>query len=489
MFVHSCQAMRQAEQNVIERGKFSSASLMQHVIERAVAVLRRDVQFADVSHRFPCAIVYAGKGNNAGDAIGIASALGFQRILLRCPVAPDMMSPEARHWLKRIPSDRLLVAREKPRIGEEGALIIDGLLGSGVCGKLRRECADLVQELNSLRAASPRSVTLAVDIPTGLQADTGVGCDCSVQADATLAIGCVKSGMLADGAEDYVGRILCVPLPEVDIGKSASCVTDDSLLGLLPRRAYSCFKNRAGRVRVLAGSPGLIGAACMASEAALYAGAGMVELYCLQSIYPILAVKTAPEVMVRGVRDFSEVPTQDAQALLFGPGLGRLREEEGRAIQKLWYEVDCPVVLDADALNAISVYGLRLPRHAILTPHPGEMRRLFPESVGLTRAQIAAQFVAENSCTLLLKGARSIITDGISTYYNSSGGPFMATGGQGDVLAGVVAALAATGLSCFHAAVLGAYLCGRAAERAWARRGFPQSVPATSLFPHLTAIA
>ena len=488
MFVHSCQAMRQAEQTAIGREGVSSASLMQCAIDHAVDVLRRDVLFADVVRRFPCAVVYVGKGNNAGDAIGIAHALGFRRILLRCAETVEMMSPEARHRLELVPFGCLVISRERPQIGAEGALFIDGLLGSGARGELRQEYAILVQELNSLRASSPRSITLAVDIPTGLQADTGAKSEFSVRADATLAIGCVKPGMLVDGAEDFVGRILCVPLPEADPGESDLCVADEGLLQLLPRRAYSCFKNCAGRVRILAGSPGLIGAACMASEAALHAGAGLVELYCPRSIYSILAVKAAPEVMVHGVQNISEVPQQGAQALLVGPGLGPLQKKEAEAIQELWRAVDCPVVLDADALNAIAAHGLSLPQQAILTPHPGEMRRLFPGSVALSRTQTALQFAIENSCTLLLKGARSIVTDGVSMCYNSSGGPFMATGGQGDVLAGVVAALAAAGLSCFHAAALGAYLCGRAAEQVWAYRGFPQSVPSTSLLPYLTAI-
>ncbi len=488
MFVHSCQVMRQAECSAIGRGGVSSALLMQCAIDRAVDVLRRDPQFANAPCRFPLAIVYAGKGNNAGDAVGIAHALGFKNILLRCAVSPEMMSAETRQQIKSISPGCLIITQEKPRIGENGALIIDGLLGSGASGELRQEYATLVQELNSLRESSLRSLTLAIDVPTGLQADTGVCCVQSVRADATLAIGCVKPGMLADGAEDYVGRLLCVSLPEADPGESNLRVTDDSTLRLLPRRAHSCFKNRAGRVRILAGSPGFIGAACMASEAALYAGAGLVELYCPQSIYSILAVKVAPEVMVHGVRDFSEVPTQDAQAFLVGPGFGQLTKEEAEALQNLWSAADCPVVLDAGALNAVAVHGLKLPQRGLLTPHPGEMRRLFPESSELTRIQSAMRFVAKKSCTLLLKGARSIITDGVSICYNSSGGSFMATGGQGDVLAGVVAALAAAGLSCFHSAALAAYLCGRAAEHAWAHRGFPQSVPATSLFPYLTAI-
>lgn len=489
MNILPCHTMRRAEEDLFASGAMSSEALMQAAVEAAAQLLRRDADFYLAARRFAQVVVYAGKGKNAGDAIGIARRLGFERVILRCAVPPQQMAQETRRMLAELPQESLSIADHTPCLSAGGALLIDGLLGSGARGPLRPEYAALVQEMNTLRRTNPCCATLAVDIPTGLNADTGLPHTPTVQADATLAIGCVKPGMLADGAEDYVGRLLCVPLPQVALPESRARVLDDTTLAYLPRRAYSCFKNRAGRVRIIAGSPGYIGAAQMCAEAALYAGAGLVELYCHHEVYPALSTRLAPEVMVRPVQHYGKVPAEGANALLIGPGLGsaaRLAPADTAALRLLVEQPPCPLVLDADGLNLAAAQAWRISRRCILTPHPGEMRRLYPAAAELPRATCAARYVAEHPCTLLLKGARSIITDGAATYYNSTGGPHMAGGGQGDVLAGAIAAFAAQGLTPLQAAALGAYACGRAADWARAAGGYPQNVCASSLFRWLT---
>ena len=490
MYVHTCHTMRRAEQALFDSGAVSSAQLMEIAIEQAAAQLSLDAEFCDAARRFPLAVVYAGKGKNAGDAIGLARAMGFQRIILRSPIATADFAPETQAQLERLDRGSLVLSPELPPLPPTGALLIDGLLGSGACGELRSEYAALVEEMNRVRAEHAYCCTLAVDIPTGLSADVGVVHKTIVQADATLAIGCVKPGMLADGAEDYVGRLICVPLPDVPLPESAEQVTDASSDTWTPRRAYSDYKNKMGRVRIVAGSLGYTGAAHMCAEAALAAGAGLVELCCLPSIYPLLASRVAAEVMVRPVSSFREVSAAGADALLIGPGLGTPDAQDIEALQQLVETAPCPLVLDADGLNLAAAHGWKLPPQAILTPHPGEMRRLFPEGASMSRAACAAAFIRRQAtpCTLLLKGARSIITDGVRTYYNSTGGPYMANGGQGDVLSGVIAAGAARGLEPLQAAARGAYLCGRAATRARVHRGYPEAVSATQLLPYLTAL-
>ena len=487
MNIHPCEVLRRAEQAAFDSGATTPDALMDAAIAGCCARLEHDPAFAGAAGRFRRAIVYAGKGKNAGDAIGLAHRLGFAEIHLRCAVPPLQMAAETRRQLESIPPERVRFATAPPEA--DGALIIDGLLGSGARGHLRPEYAHLVEEMNTLRRRTPGALTLAVDIPTGLPADGGPSPACAVQADATLAIGCVKPGMLADGAEDYTGRLLCVPLPVVELPPSAACALGEDTLSLLPRRAYSCFKNRAGRVRIIAGSPGYTGAAQMCAEAALAAGAGLVELYCLPTVYPILATRLAAEVMVRPVATYAEVSAEGADALLIGPGLGQPSAADCHALQHLVETAPCPLLLDADGLNLAAAHRWAIPATAILTPHPGEMRRLFRAAEGLSRAETAAAFVKAHPCTLLLKGARSIITNGSTTCYNTTGGPWMANGGQGDVLSGVIAALAAQGLAPVQAAALGAWLCGRAATAAWASRGFPISIRATDLLPQLTSKA
>lgn len=489
MFVHSCQQMRLAEQAAIDAGVITTDGLMDAAVCSAAAELRRDAEYGQISRTLPRIVVYAGKGKNAGDALGIARELGCSAITVRCATSVSQLAAETRRQLEltMAVADVKFATQPLTSVPEEGALILDGLLGSGACGSLRPEYAKLAHEMNELRHATTHSLLLAVDIPTGLDADTGSVDAAAVRADATLAIGCVKPGMLADGSENYVGRLLCAPLPHVSLPPSCARVADAGLLSLLPRRAFSCYKNQAGRVRIIAGSVGFLGAAQMSSEAALRSGAGLVELFCLPEIYDLLAVRIAPEIMVRRVASFADVPSEGAQALLIGPGMGAPSVPNKAALSALLARAECPVVMDADALRLLAAGDLPWPRLPILTPHPGEMRALFPQAAALSRAETAAQFLLRHPCTLLLKGARSLISDGSTTLYNSTGGPFMANGGQGDVLAGTVAGLAAQGLSPFHAAALGAFLCGRAAGIARAKLGYPLCVCASDLLPCLTA--
>ncbi len=454
---------------------------MSAVVRRLHAALT-----AHLSHWRPeRMIVYAGRGNNAGDAIGLAARFALP-VTLRGVASAAELSADSQCQL---PRGGEVSFSSCPPAPAPNTLIIDGLLGSGSTGSLRPETAALVRELNALRSACPHSLTLAVDIPTGLMAkEPGE----VVVADITCPIGCVKPPMLADGAEDFVGQLLPIPLPEVAIPPCCEDeVMDDALLrSWLPRRPYSCFKNRAGRVAIVAGSVGMLGAAQMAAEAALAAGAGLVVLYCKPEIYPLLAARVAAEVMVRPVDSYADIAEPAAQALLIGPGLGHPADEELDALRQLSEGFCGTVVLDADALNAAAARAWTLDKHPnwVLTPHPGEMRRLAPHLTNLPRREQVARFLKGFSGTLLLKGARSLIASREQCLYNSTGGPFMANGGQGDVLAGTIAALSAQGLLPLYAAAVGAFACGKAATHAWRSHHFPRAVRATQTLDYLYEI-
>lgn len=477
MKICAAQSVREAERALFASGAMSSLELMNCVVDRLESACRA----------LPCwcgfvpsrVVVYAGTGNNAGDAIGLAARWGCP-VTLRCV---GRLSADAAAQC----SGREVYDKPMP---QEGLLILDGLLGSGAVGALRPEYAAMVLELNALRAASPRSLTLAIDIPTGLSPDSGACSGDFVRADVTAAIGCVKPGMLVDGAEDAVGRLLCIPLPEVGELPVAdpACVADAvELPRLLPRRAYSCFKNRAGRVAIVAGSVGMAGAAQMCAEAALAAGAGLVVLYCLPPVYPVLAARVAAEVMVRPVGSYGDIDEPDAQVLVIGPGLGEIQPVAAGSLRALACGFRGTVVLDADGLNTAAAYGWSPQPGWVLTPHPGEMRRLDPRPA-VPRREVVARYLAQHDCTLLLKGARSLVANRERALYNATGGPFMANGGQGDVLAGVIGALAAQGCGAFQAAAAAAYACGLAAERAWALAGYPPAVRATQVIGQLPAV-
>ena len=234
--------------------------------------------------------------------------------------------------------------------------------------------------------------------------------------------------------------------------------------GLFPRRKYNSYKNQFGRIGVVAGSKGFVGAALMTSQGALRAGAGLVEVFVPEEIYDIVAGAAFMEAMVKPVASYRHLLKEKADVWAVGPGLGKSRAAE---ILELVEKVKQPMVLDADGLNIVSEKTSVL-RHCkgkrLLTPHPGEMKRLFPEDQQ-SRAKTATKFCDRFPITLLLKGSRTIVAEhGRPLSYNTTGSPGMATGGMGDVLTGVCAGLLGQGLSLYDAARVGAWLCGRAAE-------------------------
>jgi NAD(P)H-hydrate epimerase len=369
-------------------------------------------------------------------------------------------------------------------------LILDGILGIGATSSpLREEIADAVREMNALRRTR-HAFTVAVDLPTGL----GAG-DLTVEADLTVTIGFAKHHLLDDTAAAHVGRLAIVPLKALDDGQgdtSRRLLTSTCLLQTLPRRSFEFHKGLAGRVGILAGSRGLLGAAALAASGALRGGAGLVRLYVKQDLYPIVAPMASMEVMVKPIVDYVDVLEDELDAIAVGPGLGA---QFGDELLALLARAEGPVVIDADALNILARRGLGvLNEHAaprLLTPHPGEMARLaaeFPGWAALDRSAVALEFTKMfPRATLLLKGSRTVIAAaGQPLSFNSTGNPGMASGGMGDVLTGLCAALAAQGMELFDAACLGAWLSGRAAECAIAGGGCSQeSLTAGDVLRHL----
>lgn len=433
------------------------------------------------------AVVFCGKGHNGGDALVAARHLRTEgwRIMVRlsCPV--EELASLTRHHLHLLgvdPSD------SAGGVKGNSLLLIDGLLGIGITGPPRGNVAELIRELNGLRAAG--AFTIAVDLPSGLEATTGEIFDPCVQADLTVTLGFPKTGLLADASTGHVGRLAVVTLPGVRAmeGDDASVATSPSLRHLLPIRDFDTHKGNYGRIGIVAGSPGYLGAARLCSAAAVHAGGGLVTLYALPETFDKLCLLTIPEVMVKRVESYSELIDERCDVLAIGPGLGR---DHDQVIRHLVEKTPVPCVVDADALNAISQEITLLDRCAgprLLTPHPGEMERLDPQA-GRSRRVLADGFASRYPVTLLLKGARTIIAErGIPASYNTTGNPGMGSGGMGDVLSGVTAALMGGGKTPRDAAITGAWLCGRAAEIALFKGSDSQeSLAASSVIEHLGA--
>lgn len=485
----SCQEMKALEAKAFAGGA-SAESLME---EAGLHIARAVRQFFPTPWR---CLVFFGKGHNGGDALVAARHLAASgwKIELHPVFAEEAWSELTAKKHRELVSSKDLHRHETVHYygtrGVHPTVVLDGLLGIGATGALHGPILAATREINRLRAAENAQV-FAIDLPTGLNGDTGevdAGC---VTADFTLTIGFAKKGLLADAATNVVGRLAVLPLEKLSPQgaspvSNATVATGDSLAPLWPRRKFDSHKTDYGRVGIVAGSTGMTGAAMMTAEAALRAGAGLVTLFATTDVYPVLAAATAPEIMVRPVPSFRDVLEAKLDVIAAGPGLGG-RHTNG--VMHLVKRCPLPMVVDADALNMLSANKALLDSFAgrrLLTPHPGEMGRLF-ESKDLSRVEIAQKFTARYPVTLLLKGARTLVAEkGAPPSYNSTGSPGMATGGMGDVLTGVCAALLAQGLSCYDAARLGAWICGRAAELAiYQGAQSEESLAATDLLKNL----
>jgi len=426
-------------------------------------------------------LVFAGKGHNGGDVFVAArhlAALGWQIEVEK--IFPDSeLAPLTFAQLSK------LSGRSECHPATRGPLLVlDGLLGIGAAGDPRGPVADAIRRINHLRTHSGAWV-FSADIPSGLDADSGLPSEPCVVADATIAMGFIKSGLVTDAATRFVGRLAVAELPDLaplPAADKASVISPHFLRPLVPPRNFDTHKGLSGRVAILAGSAGYTGAARLCSEAAVRGGAGLITLFVPPEIYPILAASAIPEVMVRPAGSLTEVLDSTWNAIAIGPGLGRDRD---RAVLEILRQAACPCVVDADALNAVSAGSLSVfsnpPAPRLLTPHPGEMERLSPCN-GRTRRTWAEDFTAAFPVTLLLKGSRTLIAEaGQPSLFNTTGNPGMATGGMGDVLTGVCAALLAQGKPAFESAAVGAWACGHAAEIAIARGASQESLGATDV--------
>ncbi|MEO8440813.1 MAG: NAD(P)H-hydrate dehydratase [Spartobacteria bacterium] len=446
--------MRAAEEAAFARGVPAEALMEEAGRGIACAIAK----FFPVSGR---CLVFAGKGHNAGDAFVAArclAAAGWE-IETRLFFPESELSSLTNKKFHELPNERS--ARDRGK-----TIILDGLLGLGSHPPLREPIRRACREINALRRGAR---VIAIDLPSGLDGDSGVADEDCVRADLTVTVANAKSGLVADAAIDFVGRIEVVPLAELQpqgSGGGSDLAIPETLRDLLPRRKFSAYKNQFGRIGIVAGSRGFTGAALMCSLGALRAGGGLVELFIPEEIYEIVAAAAAPEVMVKPIQSYGDLLEEPIDVWAIGPGLGKAHAQE---ILDLIRGAERPMVIDADGLNILAqematLEKVRGPR--LLTPHPGEMKRLFPHEK-MSRAETASKFCEEHAVTLLLKGSRTIVAEaGHPLSYNTTGNPGMATGGMGDVLSGVCGALLGAKLSPYDAGRLGAWLCGRAAELA-----------------------
>ena len=362
---------------------------------------------------------------------------------------------------------------------QESNIAIDAILGFGVKSKLREPILTAVKVFNKSSA-----IKYAIDVPTGIDADTGEIHGDAVKADYTITLHAPKPGFLK--AKDYVGKLYTVP---IGIPPEAECVCGPGDVWLFNRpRSATAHKGDFGRILIVGGSDVYSGAPALAGLAALRTGADLVSILAPEPV--VTAIRSySPNLMVSslGTRVLMRESAiavldaaQDADVLALGPGLG-LDKETGATVISIVTELAVtgkPMVIDADGLKSLFSSGIRFdPARSVLTPHWGELEILLDENLGdsndlKNRMQHSIRAALEFNSVILLKGPVDVVAHPDGQYkLNRTGVPAMTVGGTGDVLTGIVAALLAHGHSAFHAASAAAYISGSAGERAYSELG------------------
>jgi len=440
-----------------------------------------------------CIQVLCGTGNNGGDGFLVAD-LAHKRGI---PVTVLQIGDP-----QKIGGDALLAREQALANGvkivplEDAPLmsvgvIVDAMLGTGLGGDVRGEYLEAIQAINTSGAS-----VLAVDIPSGLCADTGRVLGKAVRADLTVTFIGLKRGLFTLDAADYTGAVqfsgLAVP-PELYTAVPCDCgrLELEPLLERLPPRPAKAHKGLYGTVLIVGGDYGMAGAAAMAAEAALRCGAGLVRV-ATRPEHVVALVARTPEVMPSGVssaEDFTPL-LESADVLVVGPGLGQSPWSEH--LLQLAAASGKPMVLDADGLNLLAAGCLGEAQHRdnrVLTPHPGEAARLLGNTISEVQAD---RFAAARALqhlyggVAILKGNGSLVAGAGQLLLSDYGNPGMASGGMGDVLSGVIGSLLAQHLPPLEAAALGVCLHGAAADIA-AQKG-QRGLAATDLIPEMRAL-
>lgn len=438
-------------------------TLMKRAGAAAAELIMKRLEDAGVEQRRVTLLV--GPGNNGGDALACACELREKGAVVNV-VLPGGRRPTSALALAQL--ERWTQAGgttyDDPYMTEKADCVVDGLFGTGLAKPITGDYLDAVLWFNERQA-----LKVSLDIPSGLNPVTGhwTGSYPGCSADVTITFLCVKSGLYMCEGADTAGEIV---LNELDVSvplSPLSVIGTDEFPRVLRPRVKNSHKGDYGSVAVIGGTDGMIGASILAARAALISGAGRVTLECraehaphVDMVYPEIMFATKP------------VNLEDFDAIVLGCGLGTSAEAKARVIEAL--NCQKPLILDADALNIIAadikLQDMVLARRAptVLTPHPGEAARLLRrDTAGVTADRVAAcrELAVQTGAIVVLKGAGTVISMRSSrTWINPTGSPMLATGGSGDVLAGMIGAMFAQGYDMVESVLAAVYFHGLSAE-------------------------
>lgn len=438
-------------------------TLMKRAGAAAAELIMKRLEDAGVEQRRVTLLV--GPGNNGGDALACACELREKGAVVNV-VLPGRRRPTSALALAQL--ERWTQAGgttyDDPYMTEKADCVVDGLFGTGLAKPITGDYLDAVLWFNERQA-----LKVSLDIPSGLNPVTGhwTGSYPGCSADVTITFLCVKSGLYMCEGADAAGEIV---LNELDVSvplSPLSVIGTDEFPRVLRPRVKNSHKGDYGSVAVIGGTDGMIGASILAARSALISGAGRVTLECraehaphVDMVYPEIMFATKP------------VNLEDFDAIVLGCGLGTSAEAKARVIEAL--NCQKPLILDADALNIIAadikLQDMVLARRAptVLTPHPGEAARLLRrDTAGVTADRVAAcrELAVQTGAIVVLKGAGTVISMRSSrTWINPTGSPMLATGGSGDVLAGMIGAMFAQGYDMVESVLAAVYFHGLSAE-------------------------
>jgi len=495
MWLVTAEQMQALDRRTIDEAHVRGTTLM----ERAGSGVVTHLWSAYGSLKKRAIVIMCGKGNNGGDGLVVARLLHqkggtVHTVLL---TSPKDLSPDAQTMYRRLtrltPRPRVhiqpSVEQLKPLLGK-GHVIVDAILGTGLTSEVRepyRTAIDLINQSSGIK--------VAIDIPSGLDSNSGVVLGSAVTADLTVTFGYPKVGLFLGSAIDRVGQIEVVDIGipfqfAEDLAPRLTLTTQEMVRAVIPTRRPTAHKGTFGHAGIIAGSPGKTGAAAMAGLSALRMGTGLVTIASPRGVSSILETKLL-EVMTDPMPDSPHhrlgmeansallAFSQNKSALGIGPGLG-VSEETTSLLVQLLPQLAIPCLLDADALNGLATHlevFTEMTFPPILTPHPGEMARLLgheysAKTINEDRLGVAKRFAREYRAIVVLKGARTIVAEPEGRVaFCPTGNPGMASAGMGDVLTGVITGLLAQGVPSWEAAQAGVYAHGLAGDIAAARIG------------------
>lgn len=445
------------------------------LMEAAGALAAREIlqTFISETKRGPVLVV-CGPGHNGGDGLVVARHLKCAGIEVHVANLGDVSkrAPLTTIQLKRALASGVgeLEAQVLEPFIERASLIVDAIFGIGLARDVDGAFASVIDGLNTSRVP-----VVSLDTPSGLDADRGLALGTAVRAEMTITFGLAKRGFFVNEGPKHTGRVRVVPIGfPCDLVVEEACThrlfTGKTARKLLPRRDLASNKSTHGRAGIFAGREGMGGALLLAAHGANRVGAGYV--IAVSHVDPREIVGQAPEFLTLSTDDPKLFEKGKFNAIGVGPGLG-VGDRTNELIKSLFDRKFANVVLDADALTQVAKDHLKVHRTWIMTPHAGELSRLTGQTVRdieSDRYRVAREAAEKFGCIVLLKGFRTVVSDGSRTAVIGSGNAALAKAGSGDVLTGLITGLLAQGMKPFPAACLAAYLHGRLAD-AWVKSG------------------